>query len=251
MIYIEKQRPSQAVINKVNEIKRSSEWKAIPDDDTRAIRAQFDLLPKDEIRECLLKEQRYLCAYCMKRIENDGMHMTIEHWYPLSKDKERALEYSNMLGVCDGGRKVNLPEGMHRILCCDAYKGDETEMTLNPMNQQQMQLIKYTKNGEIYTDPEDRDLENDIKYKLRLNGKLDAKGNLVADTSTQLLKGRREAYEKCQSFFEQLNRMGKCSSNMLKKKIEDIESQEKMPEFAGVTLFFLNKKYRELVRRGL
>lgn len=33
---------------------------------------------------------------------------------------------------------------------------------------------------------------------------------------------------------------------MVKKKIEDIERQERMPEFAGVTLFFLKKKYREL-----
>lgn len=251
MIHIKKQRPSQEIVNKVNEIKRSKEWKAISADDTKAIRAQFDLLPKDKIRECLLKEQHYLCAYCMKRIENEGLHTTIEHWHPLSKYKDEALDYGNMLGVCDGGKGVALSEGTHRILCCDACKEDETEMALNPMNWQQMQLIKYTKSGEIYTDPEDEKLEDDINYKLRLNGKLDSDGNLIADTSTQLLKGRRDAYEECQSFFEQLNRMGKCSSNMVKKKIEEIESREKMPEFAGVTLFFLKKKYRELERRGL
>lgn len=38
---------------------------------------------------------------------------------------------------------------------------------------------------------------------------------------------------------------------MIKKRIEHIESQEKMPEFAGVTLFFLKKKYEELVRRKM
>lgn len=200
MIHIKKQRPSQEIVNKVNEIKRSLEWKAISANDTKAIRAQFDLLPKDKIRECLLKEQHYLCAYCMKRIENEGLHTTIEHWYPLSKYKDEALDYGNMLGVCDGGKKANLSEGMHRILCCDAYKGDEAEMTLNPKNEQQMRLIKYTKNGEIYTDPEDEKLEDDINYKLRLNGKLDSEGNLIADTSTQLLKGRRDAYQKCESF---------------------------------------------------
>lgn len=124
-------------------------------------------------------------------------------------------------------------------------------MTLNPLNPQQMQLIKYTKDGEIYTDPEDKKLEDDINYKLRLNGKLDSAGNLIADTSTQLLKGRRDAYEECENFFNHLNRMGKCSSNMVKKKIEEIERQEKMPEFAGVRLFFLKKKYRELLGRGM
>lgn len=47
----------------------------------------------------------------MKRIENDGQHTSIEHWYPLSKDKDRALAYSNMMGVCYGGKKTKLPEG--------------------------------------------------------------------------------------------------------------------------------------------
>lgn len=141
MIYIKKGRPSPIIVDKVNEIKRSSEWRTISVGNTKALRGQFDLLPKDEIRKCLLKEQHYLCAYCMKRIENDGTHTTIEHWSPLSKDKEGALEYANMLGVCDGGRKAELSQSKNRVLCCDAYKGDETEMTLNPLNPQQMKLI--------------------------------------------------------------------------------------------------------------
>lgn len=251
MIHIKKGKPSQSIVNQINEIKRSSEWREISNENTKAIRKQFDLLPKEEIRESLLKEQHYLCAYCMKRIENDGLHTTIEHWRPLSKDKENALEYSNMLGVCDGGRKTDVSDGTHRILCCDAYKGDETEMTLNPMNQQQMELVKYRKNGEIYTDPENSKLEEDINYTLRLNGALDKNGKLIADTSTQLLKGRRDAYNQCQAFFTRLNKVGKCNSNMVKKRIDDIESQEKLPEFAGVTLFFLKKKHRELLRRGM
>lgn len=112
MIYIKKEKPSQCIIDKVNEIKRSPEWKNILPENTKAIREQFDLLPKEEIRKCLLKEQHYLCAYCMKRIENEGKHTTIEHWHPLSKYKDEALDYANMLGVCDGGKRVDLSEGM-------------------------------------------------------------------------------------------------------------------------------------------
>lgn len=63
MIYINKQRPSQAIVNKVNEIKRSDEWKAIPADNTKAIRAQFDLLPKDKIRECFI--ERTTLSVCL------------------------------------------------------------------------------------------------------------------------------------------------------------------------------------------
>ena len=38
---------------------------------------------------------------------------------------------------------------------------------------------------------------------------------------------------------------------MIKKRIDAIEKQDEMTEYAGVTLFFLKKKYRELRNRGL
>lgn len=103
----------------LNEIKRTEQWRCIQKGDTQAVRQEFDLLPKEEIRQSLLEEQHYLCAYCMKRIKNDGLHTTIEHWEPLSVNKDKALEYDNMLAVCDGGRKADLTGNVQRILCCD------------------------------------------------------------------------------------------------------------------------------------
>ena len=168
MFYIRKKKPSQTIINKVNEIKRTEQWRCIQNGDTQAVRQEFDLLPKEEIRQSLLEEQRYLCAY-----------------------------------------------------------------------------------GEIYTDPEDKRLETDINQVLNLNGLRDQNGELIADTSTQLLKGRRDAYEQCRTFFRMLDQKNKFTSNMIKKRIDAIEKQDEMPEYAGVSLFFLKKKYRELRNRGL
>ena len=56
---------------------------------------------KDDLRKMLLKEQGYLCAYCMRRIDIE--HMKIEHWFPENElsDIER-LDYRNMLGSCEG-----------------------------------------------------------------------------------------------------------------------------------------------------
>ena len=93
-------QPLPEVVDKINLIKRSDIWKNIPEGDTKAIRKQFESLPKDSVRYTLLKEQHGLCAYCMRRIHNDSS-TTIEHWAPLSKNKEQALQYSNFLGVCD------------------------------------------------------------------------------------------------------------------------------------------------------
>ena len=103
MLYIEKKTPPREMVRKVSEIKSSPGWKAIKNGNTSAIRSEFDNLPKDTIRESLLKEQHYLCAYCMRKIQNNGQSTSIEHWFPLSKNKDQALDYGNMLAVCDGG----------------------------------------------------------------------------------------------------------------------------------------------------
>jgi len=127
VLYIEKKAPPQAYNKAVAEIKGAPAWRAVRDKDTMAIRSQFDRLPKSIIRDALLKEQHYLCAYCMKRIRNNAggsqvVHMSIEHWLPLSQDKERALDYKNFLGVCKGGADVAGPRA--RVLCFDASKRD-------------------------------------------------------------------------------------------------------------------------------
>ena len=98
MIYIKKQKPEKEVLDKIAEIKNSLEWKQSRDSDTKSIRQCFDKLPKEQIRKNLLQEQHYLCAYCMKRIDDNPLYTTIEHWLPLSKNKDRALDYSNMVG---------------------------------------------------------------------------------------------------------------------------------------------------------
>lgn len=55
---------------------------------------------KDDIKQALLLEQGYICAYCMRRIKKEKM--TIEHYIPQAADEGLALEYHNMLGVCMG-----------------------------------------------------------------------------------------------------------------------------------------------------
>ena len=135
MLYIEKKTPPREMARKVSEIKSSPEWKAIKDGNTSAIRSEFDNLPKDTIRESLLEEQHYLCAYCMRKIQNNS-HTSIEHWFPLSKNKDQALDYRNMLAVCDGGE--NWKGSGKKILCCDACKADEVKLNISPLNKQQM-----------------------------------------------------------------------------------------------------------------
>lgn len=249
MLYIKKNTPPQEYQTAVAAIKSSPNWSSIPNDDTRAIRAQFDSLPKSAIRDALLAEQHHICAYCMKRIQNskdETVHMSIEHWIPLSKDKERALDYRNFLGVCMGGKDVDGPS--NRILCCDASKDDEASLMVNPLDKVMMQYIAYLPDGRIYCLETAGDLQkpitHDLDNVLMLNGK-DGK-----DTATELLKGRRDAYRQARGMYEKLAKQGRLTSVRIGKMIREIEQKEVYPEFAGTILFFLERKRKQLVNQG-
>ena len=236
MLYIKKSQPSKEAVNEINRVRR--EQKALLEKrDHQIARKAFDCLDKSLIRECLIKEQHGLCGYCMRRIENDAT-TTIEHWEPIERNVDGVLDYGNMLGVCDGGSKVkeaDLEDG-RRILCCDAAKGNQ-EITISPYNKSHMDKIRYREDGRICTHPRDEILERDINDILHLNGENGL------DTSTRLLRGRREAYR---SYFDEMRRKGKnISRAYIERRIRAIKSKDEYPAFAGVILYLLKRKLRE------
>lgn len=247
MIYIKKEEIPKETKQKIIAIRKSDKWKKIAANDTDSIREVFDSdFPKNEVKEFLIHEQRGLCAYCMRRISPD-IHSRIEHWMPLSKDKEKAIDYNNMLGVCDGGEKMISRQG--HILCCDAHK-KEAEITISPLNKVQMDKIAYKFDGTIYTEPRDKDMERDINEILLLNGIRKPDGS-VRDTSTELLKGRRDAYTRAKRMMMELNKKGKCTSSQLKKIMNILREQDQYEEYVGVKLYYLEKKYISMLRRGI
>lgn len=247
MLYIAKEGLPDDINRKIIELRKSEEWKNINEDDTDAIRRVFDTeFPKNEVKEILLHEQHGICAYCMKRIRMDS-HSRVEHLVPLSKDKDKAIDYMNMLGVCDGGEKVTDNQG--HILCCDAHK-KEIEIELSPLNKVQMDKIAYDKDGRIFTEPKDVAMETAINDVLLLNG-IQKKDGTVRDTSTELLKGRRDAYDRARRMMNTLNAKGKCTSAVIKKLMEELYNSDEREEYVGVKLYYFRKKYNSLLRRGM
>lgn len=247
MILIEKEGLPDELNRKIIELRKSNKWKNIKGNNTDIIRKIFDDdFPKNEVKLVLIHEQKGLCAYCMRRIHMDS-HSRVEHLVPLSVDKERAIDYSNLLGVCDGGEKVIGQQG--HVLCCDAHK-KETEISTSPLNKVQMNKIAYKRDGTIYTTPRDTEMEKDINETLLLNGLRKSDGS-VRDTSTELLKGRRDAYDRARLMIENLSKSGKCTSASVKKIIDNLKNSEECEEYVGVKLYYLGKKYAALVRRGL
>jgi hypothetical protein len=148
---------------------------------------------KTDIQLSLLEEQGHICAYCMKRINQNKMK--IEHWFSQEKvftegqnerkeatlireetlNHERRigygtnlnpetyldLDYGNMLGVCEG----KIVNDLH----CDSSRGSRSKKLLfiRPTNERTINHLHYKANGEIYSKNED--IFDDINNEKVLN----------------------------------------------------------------------------------
>lgn len=253
MIYIKKQNPADCVQKELKEKSESPEWKSILENDTSAMRYFFDQLTcKYEIRESLLKEQHYLCAYCMSVIENRELHMSIEHLVPLSKCKEKVLDYQNYLGVCKGG--ADLPRNRSKCICCDASKGNVELQCVNPFDETQMNQIRYLSDGILYyerresdSDEYEKAMKKDLFQTLKLNGIYDeVTGSVKRDTKTSLVKNRKDAYEECESYIAELFEQGLLTKEHLAHDLENILEKEHYEAYDGVRIFLLKMAYENL-----
>ncbi|MEE1101808.1 MAG: retron system putative HNH endonuclease [Agathobacter sp.] len=265
MIYIQKRRTPRNIKEKAEQIKRDKtngyEDIKLPEDKKR-LRYLFDMMPKDEIRESLYKEQHGLCAYCMRRITGDRKDTKIEHYNALVSDKDGALDFQNYFGVCYGGEKDESDElnPMESCLCCDASKSDKS-ITINPWNKRHMDAIGYYKHtGEIYVrddcglDSELVDkMQKDIDDVLHLNGEKDSSGKIMYDTRSKLVASRRRV---CDSVRTQFKRWGNdekvLTADFLMDKISKLEhmlqDDNVADEFIGVRLYMYRRKAEKLRR---
>ena len=127
MLYIKKYKPPNSFVHYVKQPN-------VHFDD-------MDTEVKQELRLSLLREQGWLCAYCMKRLSFDGNDVKIEHYEP--RNTENELKYENLLAVCKGG-EGSVPERQ----TCDTRKGNQV-LNINPQRRQDIDTVSYTSNGDI------------------------------------------------------------------------------------------------------
>lgn len=193
--------------------------------------AKYDDYPdKQTLRESLVAEQRGICCYCMSRIDATPEKMKIEHWQSQSHFPERQLDYSNLLGACDGGIGQP-PQKQH----CDTRKGDRN-LSRNPADPRQdvERGIRYLKNGRI--ESKDPDFQREIDEVLNLN-------------VHTLVQNRRAVFEGLIDYLEKLKRREDWNKPFLEKQLQEWNGQssnEPLKPFCQVVVYWL----RDRLARG-
>ncbi|RLD53525.1 MAG: TIGR02646 family protein [Bacteroidetes bacterium] len=196
--------------------------------------ANFENLPKDDVRTSLLTEQGHICCYCMKRIPETNINPStkIEHFLCQANHPDQELNYSNMLLACSG--QQGSPK---HLQTCDTRKGNQT-LSFNPSDRIRNieDLIKYKSNGEIYSSDE------------RLNEELENVLNLNMNT---LKINRRIIYEEIQKRI--MNEGRRIGNRAMKRRFLEQEKAKllslndgKFREFCMVSVYVIDKKLRRM-----
>lgn len=183
---------------------------------------------KEELREVLLRDQGYICAYCMRRIKNDEKTMKIEHWKAQSQleTEEEKLDFKIMLGVCDGCRGSR-----DRFTTCDEHRHNE-RLYVNPLDQAMMDTIEYDRNG--YIRSRNPEINRDLNETLNLN---------CEQAPSRIVLNRKMKYKECKNQLMRIQKEGNWKASTLRQVYRFYEKGENgyQPEYVGVALYLLNK----------
>jgi len=173
----------------------------------------YEARPK--LRDSLLKEQGYLCAYCMCRISREKSR--IEHLQSRKNHPEKQLNYNNMVICCEGNH--NGKES------CDRKKGDR-DITFNLFSDKDIATLRYSsRDGTIRsTNP---------TYDDELNKLLNLNNGTLKDNRHQAYRG----------LITELSKK-KWTPKTLRKQREEWAARDEEGQFSpylGIVLWHLDK----------
>ncbi|WP_273212246.1 hypothetical protein [Runella zeae] len=186
--------------------------------------AVYNAIP--ELREALLKEQGYLCAYCMRRIPvkdpDNNETSRIDHIQSRENYEERQLDYTNMVICCPGF--INSSEH------CDKSKNKQ-EISFTAFDIHVQNSISYsTKDGTVQS-------SND-GWNTEINKVLCLNNSLLKINRSQVLKGIRAILEKKKWKRAELEKQLQHWSNP--------NADGKRSPYCGIVIWYLEKKLRQL-----
>ena len=217
MIPIEKGPAPEQLIDELSQIEKSDNAGAV---------SWSGISCKQKVLTSLIRDQRGLCAYCMRRIGEKNSH--VEHIEPQSVTSEgEDVSYENMLAVCQG------QYGHGRAgATCDHARGNRP-LTVNPLDASTLRGIRYLSDGTITSD--DESVRTDLQETLNLNSEqalLPQNRKAVIDTLNRELYavGRRKGAGGVRAY--------------CRTRLRSLAEENPYPEYIGVLRYFLEKRLR-------
>lgn len=206
--------------------------------------AYDDLPDKDDIREQLVKEQRWLCAFCGCKIIDAPLKMKIAHWKPRKLIKLDAngretfpnlpdqLSYWNMLGVCKGNEGKPL-----KFQHCDSHQGN-MPLSRNPANPAHRieDFISFLPDGSVVSSDSQLNFELGCK---KADGTFDEG---VLNLNLPFLRANRKG--ELDGFKDYLVKRGHLTKQQVSKLLSEWRGEHpgELKPFAPVIAYWLKKR---------
>ena len=178
---------------------------------------------KNDIRNHLLREQGFLCAYCMGRIRFENMK--VEHWLPQRHYPNGQLDYRNMLAVCKGN------EGQPRKdQHCDTRKGAD-RINYHPAFREHRieDRIRYFANGKIGS--------TETEFQQQMNTILNLNCYRLSQNRKAIIDAIRESLNK---------RRGRRTPDQIERYIQKWReaTEGEFRPYSGTAIYWLKKRMR-------
>jgi uncharacterized protein (TIGR02646 family) len=120
---------------------------ALPNQVQRAAfaRAEFDRLDKVKLRVVMYREQRSICVFCERRVEEGYPGPSIDHWKPLSGNHQLALRWKNLYLSCPTAETCDDAKGGKSLRC----EGSNSDLPW-PTDFAYEDILGFTSSGKIY-----------------------------------------------------------------------------------------------------
>lgn len=181
-----------------------------------------DYSSTSELKDSLLKEQGYICAYCMRRIpvkdKNSNENSRIDHILSRKKHDVLKLDYKNMVVCCPGA--------INNDFHCDKRKGEE-DVTFDLFNDAFISTISYkTRDGAIKS--------SNASFNVEMEGLLNLNNPLLKKNRLQALLGVIRSLDK--------RSWKKSEIRGLLTQWSEKDNKGKLKPYCGIVAWYLNRK---------
>ena len=209
-------------------------------DKTAFARSRFDQLDKGKLRKVMYREQRSICIYCERTIQEGYPAPRIDHWKPLSANQDQALRWKNLYLSCPFAETCDDAKG-HQSL-----KWDDTDPDLPlPIDFAYENVLGFTSEGEIYV-RSDANLDDVSRRALKL-AIGDTKDNNRRDHAIlnlnhpSLIAARRAELDR-EKFRLERDYNGRTASRQdREQRAHDLERKNPLPQFVSIRVAWLKK----------